>query len=94
MADISIPGEELAAAHAAMGDVITFIDSERIPGDLETMLGPGLLADAARSFDSRWDDGRFQLKKQCIEIRKAIDQVQQGFNDTDASSSAALEGGQ
>lgn len=94
MVDIRIPGEELEAAHAAMGDVISFVDSERIPGDLESMLGPGLLADAARRFDSRWGDGRFQLKKQCTEIRKAIDQVLQGFGETDESSAAALAGGQ
>jgi len=93
MADISIPGTELEAAHAAMVRVVSFIDSERIPGDLDSMLGPGPLAGAARQFDSRWGDGRFQLKKQCTEIRKAIDQVLQGFGETDANSAAALEGG-
>ncbi len=91
MPDIVIPGEQLEQTEQALTRTLDFIKSERIPGDLNRILGDGPLADAARNFDSRWADGREQLERQCTDVRKAIDQIMDGFGQTDTQSSESLQ---
>ncbi|GIF77730.1 hypothetical protein [Asanoa siamensis] len=93
MAEIVVPGEELAAASEALTRTLAFIDSERIPGDIKAILGGGALSEAAGRFDSDWDDGRFQLKKQGKAINEAIEKIQRAFGDTDTNTANSLQRG-
>jgi len=93
MAEIVVPGEELEAASEALTRTLAFVDSERIPGDIDAILGGGSLSDAARRFDADWSDGRFQLRKQGKAINEAIEKIQRGFGDTDVNTANSLREG-
>ncbi|WP_326550666.1 hypothetical protein [Micromonospora sp. NBC_01813] len=95
MSQITVPGDELEEASQALARMLTFVesgrDSDRFGGDITEMFGPGRVADAARGFDRRWDDGRFQLTRQTKDIRDSIDQILEGFARVDQDSASALD---
>ncbi|MDP9792708.1 hypothetical protein J2S43_001220 [Catenuloplanes nepalensis] len=91
MAEIVVPGTALEEASAALSEMLTFVDSDRIPGDILTAFGSDAIGEAARDFDGRWGDGRFQLKRQGEDIRESIEQIRSGFQKIDDDAAASLE---
>ncbi|WP_033341142.1 hypothetical protein [Catenuloplanes japonicus] len=91
MAEIVVPGAALEDASTALSEMLTFVDSDRIPGDIEAAFGSDVVGDAARDFDRRWGDGRFQLKRQGEDIRESIEQIRTAFQQIDEDAVASLE---
>ncbi|WP_440070633.1 hypothetical protein [Streptosporangium sp. OZ121] len=92
MADIKIPGSELEEVSRSLGFVLDHIDTDRSGIDIDRAVGYPLV-DQGEHFESRWNDGRKQLHRQCEAIKKAVDQILETFKDTDDKAVAHLEGG-
>jgi hypothetical protein len=89
MSDIFIPGDDLDAVSRSLTVVLDHIDTTAGGVDLSAVLGYPLI-DAANDFESRWADGRIQLKRQCEGIRKAVDQIRTTMQQTDDQAAANL----
>ncbi|MFF3437693.1 hypothetical protein [Streptosporangium sp. NPDC002721] len=92
MADIKVPGSELEEVSRSLGFVLDHIDTDRSGIDIDRAVGYPLV-DQGEHFESRWNDGRKQLHRQCEAIKKAVDQILETFKDTDDKAVAHLEGG-
>jgi hypothetical protein len=92
MSDIFVPGDALDEVSRSLAVVLDNIDTAAGGVDLNSVLGYPLI-DAANNFEGRWSDGRIQLKRQCEEIRDAVDQIRTVMQDTDDKAAASLDNG-
>ncbi|MET8001624.1 hypothetical protein [Nonomuraea glycinis] len=92
MSDIFVPGDALDEVSRSLTVVLDNIDTAAGGVDLNAVLGYPLI-DAANNFEGRWSDGRIQLKRQCEEIREAVDQIRTVMQDTDDKAAASLDNG-
>lgn len=92
MSDIFVPGDALDEVSRSLALVLDNIDTTAGGVDLNAVLGYPLI-DAANNFEGRWADGRTQLKRQCKEIRDAVDQIRTVMQDTDDKAAASLDKG-
>lgn len=88
--DINVPGDELREAQNNLTFVHDFIDIGGNTFDFEAAFGPELAGGAAQNFESRWDDGQTQLKKQIVGVRDAIGSILDSFEKTDQDAVANL----
>lgn len=93
MTEINIPGDELQTASNNMQQVLQLFDnsSTSVP-NLEIALGISdtLVSKTAKNFDSRWNDGRSQLKDEGQKIIDAMNKIISTFTDTDNNLAANL----
>lgn len=91
--DINIPGSELREAQEMLAFVHDFIDIGRTTFDFDAAFGRERLRDAAQNFEERWEDGRFQVKRQVVGIRDAIGSIMDSFEQVDRDAVANLDDG-
>ncbi|MFI7601319.1 hypothetical protein [Actinoplanes sp. NPDC049681] len=93
-ADVHIPGSELKEAQDMLTFIHDFIDVGPHRVDFAAAFGRGRLAGAAGHFDDRWNDGRFQLRRQVVGVRDAIGSILDAFGKTDQDAARNLDDGQ
>ena len=94
MVEISIPGDDLNTASSSMQQVLQLFDnSSGSAPNLDTALGSSdtLVSGTASDFDSRWQDGRDQLKDEGQKIIDAINKIISTFTDTDNNLASQIE---
>ncbi|MDX3053967.1 hypothetical protein PV394_02235 [Streptomyces sp. NE06-03E] len=91
--DVSIPGDELREAQDMLGVVHDLIDIGRNTFDFDAAFGRELSRGGARNFESRWEDGKFQLKRQIVGVKDAIGSIVDAFEKTDQDAAAHLDDG-
>ncbi|SDT54736.1 hypothetical protein [Actinoplanes derwentensis] len=91
--DVNIPGDELREAREMLTFVHDFIDIGRNTFDFDAAFGRDELRGAAQNFEKRWDDGRFQVKRQVVGIRDAIGNILDSFEKTDRDAVQNLDDG-
>jgi hypothetical protein len=79
---VRVPGAELEELRDLLHRVARFVDDETRVNVLDEAVGAPL-RDAARNFEDRWADGRYQLRKQCDELAGAITTILDTFTQTD-----------
>ncbi|MEU1513333.1 hypothetical protein ABZ490_14445 [Streptomyces sp. NPDC005811] len=89
MANISIPKTALDEVSASLSFVIDHIDIGEVHIDFDRALGYPLV-DAARTFENRWSDGRFQIQREAKGIRDAVAKIVEQFTETDNNAAANL----
>ncbi|MEU9605580.1 hypothetical protein [Streptomyces sp. NPDC048057] len=89
MAEIDMPGAEVESMGALLARVMELIET-RASGFDAVAVGPPLAA-AGREFDERWNDGRFQLKRECKALREGCEAIVKGFADADKEMASALK---
>ncbi|GAA2677506.1 MULTISPECIES: hypothetical protein [Actinoplanes] len=92
--DVNIPGTELKEAQDMLTFVHDFIDIGNHTFDFDAAFGRGQLRGAAQHFEDRWNDGRFQLKRQIVGVRDAIGSILDAFEKTDQDAAKNLDEGQ
>lgn len=92
--DVNIPGDELKAAQDNLTFVHDFIDIGHHTFDFDAAFGHGKLRGSAQHFEDKWEDGRFQLKKQVEGVRDAIGSILDTFDKTDQDAASNLNDGQ
>ncbi|MGV9311639.1 hypothetical protein ACWDR0_05535 [Streptomyces sp. NPDC003691] len=90
MAEIDVPGTEVEQMGQLLGRVMELVDT-RSAGFDAVAVGPPLAAAGAR-FDEAWDDGRFQLKRECKGLKEGCEAIVKGFADADKEMAASLKG--
>ncbi|MFJ6655858.1 hypothetical protein ACIQNG_05755 [Streptomyces sp. NPDC091377] len=88
MAEIFVPGDEVARVGVLLGRVMDLVDTQNSGFDARAVGAP--LVDAGMEFDRAWDDGRVQLKKNCRNLKDGCEAVVKSFADLDAEMGAAL----
>ncbi|MER5768558.1 hypothetical protein [Streptomyces sp. NPDC001985] len=88
MAEIEIPGDELERMARLLGRVMELVET-RASGFDAAAVGPPLAASGG-TFDERWNDGRFQLKRNCTSLKDACEAVVKGFTDADNEMASSL----
>ena len=84
---------ELKEAQDMLTFVHDFIDIGHHTFDFDAAFGRDRLRDAAQNFEDRWEDGRFQLKRQVIGVRDAIGSILDSFAKTDQDAAQNLDDG-
>ncbi|MEQ8148281.1 hypothetical protein [Streptomyces sp. OP7] len=91
--DVNIPGDELREAQDMLGVVHDTIDITSSNVDFDAVFGPELSRGSAQNFEKRWEDGKFQLRRQVEGIRDAIGSILDAFEKTDQDAAARLDDG-
>jgi hypothetical protein len=91
--DVNIPGDELEEAKRNLISVHDNIDIDHYTFDFDAAFGPELSRGSAQHFEDRWNDGRYQLKKQVEDVRDAIGNILDSFDKTDQDAAQNLNGG-
>ena len=92
--DVNIPGDELKQAQEMLTFVHDFIDIGHHTFDFDAAFGRGRLRGSAQHFEDKWEDGRFQLKRQIKGIRDAVGSILDSFEKTDQDAVQNLDDGQ
>ncbi|MEU5976850.1 hypothetical protein [Streptomyces sp. NPDC047315] len=91
MAEIDMPGTEVQSMGELLGRVMDLIET-RSAGFDAVAVGPPLAA-AGSNFDDRWNDGRFQLKRECKTLKDGCEAIVKAFADADKEMASALKEG-
>ncbi|MEU6357820.1 hypothetical protein ABZ896_52480 [Streptomyces sp. NPDC047072] len=90
MTQINMPGEEVERLGVLLRRVIELIDTQASgfsPADV------GLpLVRSGGEFDDRWNDGRFQLKRDSKDLKDACEAIVKAFADADQEMGRSLRG--
>jgi hypothetical protein len=86
---VRVPGAELEELGELLARVARFVDDETRFDALHEAVGPPL-RDAAENFESRWEDGRYQLRKQCGELAEIVTTILDTFEQTDTKVAEPL----
>ncbi|MEW1552037.1 hypothetical protein [Streptomyces tsukubensis] len=89
MAEIDMPGAEVERMGQLIGRVMELIDT-RAAGFDAVAVGPPLAA-AGRDFDEAWNDGRFQLKRECKGLKEGCEMIVKGFAEADREMVSSLK---
>jgi hypothetical protein len=95
MSNIFIPGDDIESARDNMRQVLSLFDSEATSASqiAQALGGDKNITQAGHHFDSRWSDGRTQLKNEGKSIIDALTKVIDTFTDTDNQMGSQLTSG-
>lgn len=92
MADLWVDIEGLTAVSSALRSVARGLDDTRgVIEAAQSDLGSGEVYDALDAFESHWDDGREQIKKNMSAIEQALDTAARHYRRTDQNLAAAVQ---
>ncbi|UIX31052.1 hypothetical protein [Streptomyces sp. GQFP] len=91
MAEIDMPGDEVARVRDLLGRVMELVET-KASGFNAADVGPPLER-SGDNFDKKWNDGRFQLKRNGKVLRDACEAIVKAFEDADRDMGQQLKEG-